>query len=414
MGNSTLSEIVKLVDTTDEKLLKPETTIEKFPRKIKKIWQIRRWQRAKRNSGIVSVNNNIWQQCANCDYEKSEIISYYYDTVINHIQNCASDLVLATYFLGSSATNSDLTLNFLEEFSPNAQGGTPFAPPILQYPVPDSGQMLDFLISDYTFNTLLYHFHRKGIFAFRIGPEIPVVGDLLNLTCTADDIDFDLSLELQDNKDSTNETISNQTDSQDNRKKRNTAMDTLINFGICLGDIAPGIREKNPGKRTYIILKTNRAPSVQFQSANKGTIVIDFIIDALIFLDGTTTKVGHLQIRTVSAIIAQLIANRIVAKVQIERMEFIDVDKTFGLPSEAFTNLSDLARGILTRAINKRLANGIPLTMPQLGLPIQFQNIHFQVIEHALFISTDVNIPSLTHYLPYQRFAGCPYYYQIS
>ncbi|EJW83928.1 hypothetical protein WUBG_05160 [Wuchereria bancrofti] len=157
-------------------------------------------------------------------------------------------------------------------------------------------------------------------------------------------------------------------------------MDTLINFGICLGDIAPGIREKNPGKRTYIILKTNRAPSVQFQSANK----------------------------------AQLIANRIVAKVQIERMEFIDVDKTFGLPSEAFTNLSDLARGILTRAINKRLANGIPLTMPQLGLPIQFQNIHFQVIEHALFISTDVNIPSLTHYLPYQRFAGCPYYYQIS
>ncbi|KAK6100753.1 LBP / BPI / CETP family C-terminal domain protein [Brugia pahangi] len=277
--------------------------------------------------------------------------------------------------------------------------------------------MIDLLISDYTLNTLLYHFHRKGIFAFRIGPEIPVIGDLLNLTCTAEDIDFDLSFELQDNKDFTNETASNetnsQTKSQDNRKRRHTAMDTLINFGICLGDIAPGIRERNPGKRTYIIIKTNRAPSVLFQNANKGTIVIEFIIDGLIFLDGTNIKVGHLQIRTVSAIVAQLIANRIVGKVQIERMEFIDIDKTFGLPSEAFTNLSDLARGILTRAINKKLANGIPLTMPQLGLPIQFSNLHFQVIEHALFISTDVSIPSLTYYSPYQRFTGCPYYYQI-
>ncbi|EJD73347.1 hypothetical protein LOAG_19230, partial [Loa loa] len=77
---------------------------------------------------------------------------------------CASDLILSTYFLGSSATNSALTLNFLGEFSPNARGGTPFAPFQLEYPVIDSGQMLDLLISDYTFNTLLYHLHRFAIF----------------------------------------------------------------------------------------------------------------------------------------------------------------------------------------------------------------------------------------------------------
>lgn len=66
-------------------------------------------------------------------------------------------------------------------------------------------------------------------------------------------------------------------------------------------------------------------------------------------MDGTTTKVGHIRITTVSSVIVQLIGNRIVGKAQIQRMEFVDVDKTFGLPEEAFTNLSDLARGIIAR-----------------------------------------------------------------
>ncbi|EFO17334.1 hypothetical protein LOAG_11166 [Loa loa] len=275
--------------------------------------------------------------------------------------------------------------------------------------------MLDLLISDYTFNTLLYHLHRKNIFAFRIGPEIPVIGDLLNLTCTAEDIDFDLSLELQDNQEFTNDTILNQTNTRkyNNRTKRHTTMDTLLNFGICLGDIAPEIREKNPGKRAYIIIRTNRAPSIQFKAANNGTIIIEFIIDGLIYLDGTTTKVGHIQITTVSVITVQFINKRMIAKAQIERMDIVDVDKTFGLPEEAFINLSNLARGILTRAINKKLANGIPMTMPQLGIPIQFYNLHLHIIEHALFISTDANIQSLANHLPYQGFTGCPYYNRI-
>lgn len=80
-------------------------------------------------------------------------------------QTCASDLFLSTYLLGSSAANSHLTLNFLGEFSPiYAKGSTPFAAPILQYPVSDNGQMINLLVSDYTFNTLLYHLHRFAIF----------------------------------------------------------------------------------------------------------------------------------------------------------------------------------------------------------------------------------------------------------
>uniref|UniRef100_A0A0R3RRC3 BPI2 domain-containing protein n=1 Tax=Elaeophora elaphi TaxID=1147741 RepID=A0A0R3RRC3_9BILA len=373
LANNTLLEIVGLQETNDQKLFAPAGITKKFPQKVQKIRQSENWRRTKRNA-------------------------------------CASNLLLSTYLLSSSATNSDLTLNLLGEFSPNAQGGTPFAPPVLQYPVADSGQMFDLLISDYTFNTLLYHLHRKGVFTFRIGPEIPVIGDLLNLTCMAEDVDFELSLEMQDNKEVANNTTFNETNSQHNRRKRRTAMDTLLNFGICLGDIAPDIREKYPGKRVYIVIKTSRAPSVQFQAAKGGTSMIEFILDGLIFLDGTTTRVGHMQVTIVFSITTQLVSNRIIGKAQIQRMNFVDVDKTFGLPEEAFTNLSDLTRGIISRAINKKLAYGIPMIMPQLGFPIQLHNIHLQVIEHALLMSTDASIPSLAYRFPYRRYAGCSYY----
>lgn len=76
-------------------------------------------------------------------------------------QACASDLVLSTYYLGSSATTTDFTLNLLGQFSSsNERGGTPFAPPPIQYPTPTSDRMFDLLISDYPLNTLLYHLHR--------------------------------------------------------------------------------------------------------------------------------------------------------------------------------------------------------------------------------------------------------------
>ncbi|VDK79623.1 unnamed protein product [Litomosoides sigmodontis] len=347
--NNTLLNVAALPETNGQKTFAPVRIITKFPQKI----------------GLTDANNNDngWQQCANCDYEKNELISYYANGIINRIQKCASDMVLSTSLLDSSSTNSDLTLNLLGEFSPNAQGDTPFAPPVLEFPVQDSGKMLDLLVSDYTFNTLLYHLHRRGVFTFRIGPEIPVIGDLLNLTCAADDIDFELSVELQDNEDLNNNATLNETNSQNERKRRHTTVDTFLNFG---------------------------------------TIIIEFVIDGLIYLDGTTTQVGHIRIIAVSAITVEVKGDRVVSKVQIQRMDFVDVDKTFGLPEEAFTNLSDLARGIITKAINRKLSSGIPIIVPQLGLPIQMHNTNLQIVEHALFISTDANFPLSANRLPYQ------------
>lgn len=55
-----------------------------------------------------------------------------------------------------------------------------------------------------------------------------------------------------------------------NRRKRQDGVEALRNFGVCFGDIAPEIREKNPDKRIYIMVKTARAPSVLFKAASGG------------------------------------------------------------------------------------------------------------------------------------------------
>ncbi|VDK27955.1 unnamed protein product [Gongylonema pulchrum] len=303
----------------------------------------------------------------------------------------ASDLALSTYLLGAYATNLDLTLSFVGEFSPNGRTGTiPFAPPILHYPNPYSAQMLDLLLSDYTINTLLYHLHRRGLFTFRIGSELPGVGDLLNTTCAGDDFYLDVSNEIQEMKD-----FGKHTDFY-KRWKREDGVESLRNFGVCFGDIAPEIREKNPDKRVYIIVKTVRAPSVQFKAADRGTVIVELMADGLIYLDGTSKRVGRVRVVTAFAVIPRLLNNQIIGTARIEYLKFVDIDKTFGLQQEAFDNLADLARGTINRVVNSKLAQGTPLSAPKLTIPIDLYNINIKVTERALLLSTDINVqPSM-------------------
>lgn len=53
------------------------------------------------------------------------------------------------------------------------------------------------------------------------------------------------------------------------RVKRQDAGD-LTSLGICLGDILPAVREQYPDQRVYIIISTQRAPSVLLSGRNGG------------------------------------------------------------------------------------------------------------------------------------------------
>ncbi|VDN04444.1 unnamed protein product [Thelazia callipaeda] len=290
------------------------------------------------------------------------------------------------------------------EFSPKAQGGTPFAPPILRFPTVNNAHMFDLLISDYTINTLLYHFHRADVFTFRIGPEVPHIGDLLNITCRGDDFDFDLSAEVTDAKLKVEivcffKNFSNDISRQNNRKKRQGPTESFRNFGACFGDIAPEIREKNHGKQVYIMVKTTRAPSIQFKAINKGSVIIDLMVDGVIYLNDNNVKVGHIRVYAVFEISGQLIGNRIISKAQIIQLKLTDVGHTFGLPADTFANLADLARGSITRVLNDKLSQGITIDTPKLGLPLDLHNVRLKVVEHALLMSTDIKVRAQSLFL---------------
>lgn len=83
--------------------------------------------------------------------------------------------------------------------------------------------------------------------------------------------------------------------------------------------------------------------------AFSGTTVIEFVVDGFIYLDGTNTKVGRIQIETTFTLTTQLVGSQIFGSAQIERLKFVDVEKTFGLQQDAFDNLADLARGTILR-----------------------------------------------------------------
>lgn len=101
-----------------------------------------------------------------------------------------NDLYLSLQYIQSYATSNDYSIDLTGEFSPYGQGGTPFGPFPTQFPY-YGGQMAEFIVTDYTVNSLFYWLHRKQFLSFRIGPETPKIGELLKTTCSDDEDDLE-------------------------------------------------------------------------------------------------------------------------------------------------------------------------------------------------------------------------------
>ncbi|VDM69608.1 unnamed protein product [Strongylus vulgaris] len=70
------------------------------------------------------------------------------------------DLYLSLQLLNTQASSNDFTIDLNGEFSPNAQGGTPFGAFPISFPSPYDNKMAEIILSDYTINTLLYWLHK--------------------------------------------------------------------------------------------------------------------------------------------------------------------------------------------------------------------------------------------------------------
>ncbi|CAI5438122.1 unnamed protein product [Caenorhabditis angaria] len=339
-----------------------------------------------------------------------------------------NDLYLSLQYINGYATANDYTIDLTGEFSPYGQGGTPFGAFPTQFPY-YGGQMAEFIVTDYTVNSLFYHLHRKQFLSFRLGPDTPKIGELLKTTCSDEDEDLEATeVELDEEEarrkrrlaakekarlrrglehpgvasEAQTQTTHHEvekirTKRKKDRKRRQDDTAGLADLGICFGDILPAVREKYPNQKIAVQIRTVRAPSVILSQAKGGTVILDLIADADIYIDQTNTKVGTITIAATVVLTVRVAGNRLTGTAEITQLHLTDRTGSLGLPQDALDNLGNLGKELLQKVANDGLQKGIAFSIPQnLPLPIGIINPQVQIIEHGLLISTDFTVsPSL-------------------
>ncbi|CAD5205600.1 unnamed protein product [Bursaphelenchus okinawaensis] len=347
-------------------------------------------------SGSVQFANdpNI---CAGCPSSGGGNQLGFLSTLVQSLDlNKLNSLAITTQLLQTYATNNDYTIEINGEFSPNGQGGTPFGPFPMYFPYSPGSKMAEVLVSDYTINSLFYWLHRTGFLTFRIGPETPKIGELLRTTCAdADDTLEDHGVEVDEELRRKHKRQTEVSPYADFARLRTKRQDTsLTDLGICFGDILPAIRERYPNQRIVISIRTRQAPSIVLSQRNGGTVTLDLIADAEIYIESTNQRVGAITISAAADIIVSTYGGRISGSAQITRLQLNDYEGTLGLPQDALDNLGSLGKEVIQKAANDALQNGIALNIPSGigGLPITFVQPEFHIVEHALHIESDFTV----------------------
>ncbi|VDM60430.1 unnamed protein product [Angiostrongylus costaricensis] len=303
-------------------------------------------------------------------------------------------------FLRQLAAGLDLLFwNFLS--------GTPFGAFPVSFPSAYDNHMIELIVSDYTINTLFYQLHRKQFLTFQIGPDTPKIGELLKTTCSEDEDEGleGTEVELDENEESRRlknalrklKKLRTRRSTKERGKRQDDA-GGLADLGICFGDILPAVREKYPNQRISIVIRTVRAPSVILSQAQGGTVILDLVADADLYILNTN-RVGTMTIATTVVIVAQLRGNQFYGTAMITNLKLTDRAGTLGLPQDALDNLGNLGKELVQKMLSDTLQKGVQINIPTgsvAGLPINIINPSMRIIEHGLYIATDITIsPSL-------------------
>ncbi|VDM14285.1 unnamed protein product [Wuchereria bancrofti] len=245
---------------------------------------------------------------------------------------------------------------------------------------------------------------------FRVGPETPELNGLLKTTCSDEDYDdfgdFDIEddEELDDEKNSTlvklikrrkrNAVNGDNDNSDNNQESKDDDEDIFGDLGVCLGDIMPAIREKYPKKLIHIKIYSKRTPSVILLAEDNGTARVNLEFEAALYIDESGEKVGTMLISSVIDGNIQLSANRVIILIKIQSLKLIDKEETLGLPPDALDNLANLSKDIIAQTVNNELSNGLTIELATEKLPYNLVKPKFSIIDHAIHLSTDFNIPA--------------------
>uniref|UniRef100_A0A915PVA3 Lipid-binding serum glycoprotein C-terminal domain-containing protein n=1 Tax=Setaria digitata TaxID=48799 RepID=A0A915PVA3_9BILA len=318
-----------------------------------------------------------------------------------------ADLVLQAQLMRTYATFHDFTLDLYGEFSPYGRGGTPFSPFPMQWPLTVGGLMIEFMISDFTFNSLLYWMHRNNFLSFRVGPETPGIGPLLTTTC---DISSDYPEEDFENESLLfrllrlsqrrrhyrlrhQQRSKRQATAGDNSGASSTGgLGDLADLGICIGDIIPAIKERHPNRTLALVIRTVRAPSITLSGRFGGSAQINLIVFVDIYLDQTDLRVGSLTVTVIADIMLRIIGNRIIGNASLPVLKLDDQFQNLGLQQDALENLASLAKDMILRAANQELNRGVEVSLPTATLPINIISPQIRIVDRAFYIGTDFTV----------------------
>uniref|UniRef100_A0A1I8BQ88 BPI1 domain-containing protein n=1 Tax=Meloidogyne hapla TaxID=6305 RepID=A0A1I8BQ88_MELHA len=331
---------------------------------------------------FLEPGENLCENCTNTGGEENPLA--FLTTILQSMDlRKLNNIFLNIQLLQTYATTRDFTIEVNGGFSVCGRGCTPFGPFPMQFPPCVNCKMVEVLVSDYSINSLLYHLHNTGFIRIRVGPETPKIGDLLKTTCGETEEEGGES-ELEDHGVETEEEGTTASSpaveakkkaaarklKSKKRVKRQDAGD-LTSLGICLGDILPSVREKYPNQRVYIIISTERAPSVQISGSNGGTALINAVLNAEFHIESTNERAGTIRIDASLIVTINGQGNRISAHANITRLNLQDVGNQLGLPQDALDNLGTLGKDILLKSI---------------------VNPSIRFLEHALLVQTDFTL----------------------
>uniref|UniRef100_A0A0K0DHG8 BPI2 domain-containing protein n=1 Tax=Angiostrongylus cantonensis TaxID=6313 RepID=A0A0K0DHG8_ANGCA len=110
-------------------------------------------------------------------------------------------------------------------------------------------------------------------------------------------------------------------------------------------------------------------------------------------------KVGTITIATTMVIVAQLRGNQLYGTATITNLKLTDKAGTLGLPQDALDNLGNLGKELVQKMLSDTLQKGVQINIPTgsvAGLPINIISPSIRIIEHGLYVATDIVIsPSL-------------------
>lgn len=119
---------------------------------------------------------------------------------------------------------------------------------------------------------------RKGLMTFRVGPETPEIGELLQTTCVV--VEEDEPVEEETNRKRRRREVCEGLwysriwtliviDHASIQAVPEKSVESLTDLGLCLGDLLPEVRVNYPDEKFFIKVHSIQAPSIVF-SAKKG------------------------------------------------------------------------------------------------------------------------------------------------